>query len=129
MSMNDKITRKDFLKRLSVAGAFSVGAGSLLTACGGGNGGQEASQSSGNGSSGGGSSADDPCSDLSGLTEQEKQTREQFDYVAETPNPEKRCDNCALWTKPEGDSPCGGCTLVKGPIHPEGYCTAWAPQS
>lgn len=128
MSKDDKVTRKSFLKHLSLAGVASLGAGSFLSACGGGDGNQEsASQSQNNGSDQ--STADDPCSDVSDLTEQEKQTRDQFDYVAETPDPEKRCDNCALWVEPEGDEPCGGCTLVKGPIHPAGYCTAWAPQS
>lgn len=128
MSDNDQITRKNFLKHLSIAGVASLGASSLLTACGGGNGNQESSSQSQSGS-GDQAASDDPCSDVSDLTEQEKKTRDQFDYVAETPNPEKRCDNCALWVEPEGDSPCGGCTLVKGPIHPAGYCTAWAPQS
>ena len=128
MSNNEKVTRKNFLKHLSLTGIATLGAGSLLTACGGGGDSQEsASQSQSDG--GDQAASNDPCSDTSGLTEQQKQTREQFDYVAETPNPEKRCDNCALWVKPEGDNPCGGCTLVQGPIHPAGYCTAWAPQS
>ena len=128
MSNERNITRKDFLKRISAAGAMTVGAGALLQACGGGD--TQKDSGSGNGSgSASKSKANDPCSDTSGLTEQELKTREQFKYVAETPNPEKRCDNCALYTQPEGDSPCGGCTLVKGPIHPAGYCTAWAPMS
>jgi hypothetical protein len=46
-------------------------------------------------------------------------------YVAVTPEPEKRCDNCKFWTAPEGGNPCGGCQLIKGPIHPGGYCTSW----
>jgi hypothetical protein len=123
---DEKVSRKDFLKQLGMFGAVSVGASSILSACGGGGGDQE---QSGNG--GGGmqekAATEDPCTDVSGLTDQEKQTRKQFQYVGESPNPEKLCSNCALYTKPEGDNPCGGCTLVKGPINPDGYCTAWAP--
>jgi hypothetical protein len=121
---DEKVSRKDFLKQLGMFGAVSVGASSILSACGGGGDQKE----SGNG---GGmqkeAAADDPCTDLSGLSDQEKQTRDQFQYVGKSPNPDKLCSNCALYTQPEGDSPCGGCTLVKGPINPNGYCTAWAP--
>ena len=28
--------------------------------------------------------------------------------------------------KAGGKNECGGCTLVKGPIHPQGYCNSWA---
>lgn len=120
---NDKVTRKDFLKQLSLLGVVTAGAGSLLSACGGS---QEEQPPAGKDTSTASKQTEDPCSDLSGLTDQEKQTRKQFQYVAESPNPEKLCSNCSLYTQPEGESPCGGCTLIKGAIHPDGYCTAWA---
>ena len=69
----------------------------------------------------------DTCDDLTGLTDQEKQMRTQLQYVAETPDAAKPCDACALWVVPEGGSACGGCTLIKGPIAPKGYCMSWAP--
>lgn len=70
--------------------------------------------------------AADPCSDVSGLTEAELATRTTFEYEKEASDPEKPCDTCNFWIPPEGDSPCGGCTLVKGPIHPLGSCMSWA---
>jgi hypothetical protein len=70
-------------------------------------------------------STQDPCGDLSGLTAEEIEVRENFEYVHQTPYPEKRCDNCSLWIAPEEGEPCGGCQIMKGPIKPEGYCTAW----
>jgi hypothetical protein len=68
-------------------------------------------------------------SDLSGLTPEEKSVRDKFEYVAKSSYPEKLCNNCALWIKLEGDARCGGCNIMKGPIHPKGYCTAWVVKS
>ncbi len=63
-----------------------------------------------------------------------KQLADQLKYTEETPNPDQYCSNCSLWVPPEeadtGSNPegCGGCTLIPGPIHPDGYCTSWAQQ-
>jgi len=126
---NDQLSRKDFLKKMSLFGALSVGAGSVLQACGGGGekqsgSGQEQTSTETESST----AAAEPCTDLSGLSDQEKQTREQFQYVQETTKADQHCANCALFQAPEGDAPCGSCTLVKGPINPNGWCTAWAPK-
>jgi len=124
----DNISRKDFLKRLGFMGALSVGGSAIITACGGGEN-KEAAESGETGmESQSQAAAAQPCSDLSGLTDQEKQTRTQFQYVHETTKPDQHCQNCALFQAPEGDSPCGSCTLVKGPINPNGWCTAWSPK-
>ncbi|MBD3225903.1 MAG: hypothetical protein GF313_14335, partial [Caldithrix sp.] len=66
-----------------------------------------------------------PCSDLSVLTTEEKQVRNDYEYVSKTSIPDERCDNCALWINPQKDAFCGGCQIMKGPIHPAGYCVAW----
>jgi hypothetical protein len=71
--------------------------------------------------------ADDPCGDVSALTDEERTDREDVAYVSQTPDPEKRCDNCELWKPPEGGSPCGGCEILAGPVHPQGYCDVWVP--
>ena len=67
----------------------------------------------------------DPCNDLSQLTEEEKAIRKELEYVAESPYPEKVCDNCAVWIKPEEGKVCGGCEIMAGPVHPKGYCASW----
>jgi hypothetical protein len=50
---------------------------------------------------------------------------ETLKYVPVSTEEGKRCDNCKFWEPaPEGEI-CGGCTLIKGPINPKGYCTSW----
>jgi hypothetical protein len=106
--MKTGITRKEFLRQFSVIGASLIGSGSILTYC------KKSEQK-----------AEDPCADLSGLTEDEISLRKEFEYVAESPYPEKLCSNCGLWIEPIEGEPCGGCEIIAGPFHPNGYCTAW----
>jgi hypothetical protein len=68
----------------------------------------------------------DPCSDLSGLTEEDIKFREGYKYVSKTPYPEKNCKNCEFWTEPEEGNLCGGCDLFEGPVHAKGYCEGWS---
>ena len=126
---NKDFSRRDFLLKASALGALAAGGSSLLAACGGKEGG---TQAPGTGSSTAAPPAQEQaaasasCDDLSGLTEQEKQMRTALQYVDHTTMPDKRCDNCQLYIPPEGDAPCGGCKILKGPIAPAGYCTSWA---
>lgn len=114
---NENIDRKDFFKKVSLFGISAIGATTLLKACGGGPDEPEPADTS--------AAAEDECGDLSGLTEEEIQGRENLNYVAETPNPEERCDNCALWLESRDGTICGGCSIMAGPINPAGWCTAW----
>jgi hypothetical protein len=65
------------------------------------------------------------CTDTSSLKGDELTQRNNLKYVDATPDPAKRCDNCSLYKRGEANK-CGGCTLIKGPINPGGYCTSWA---
>jgi len=141
------VSRRDFLQRLSIVGAAGIGGSTLLSACGGGSdgesGGSAEGQTSGGGAegqtsaAGGQATADLDCDDLSALSDAQVQQRNQMaeslNYVAETPNPEQNCANCALYEQPEAeettDNACGGCQLFPGPVYPNGYCTSWAPAS
>ena len=114
------LTRRDFLTRFTGLGAVALGSGALLSACAGGES-QPAAEPEAP------TAAADACGDLTGLTDAEVQMRTSLQYVAETPDAAKRCDNCALWVVPEAGSACGGCQLIKGPIAPAGYCASWAP--
>jgi hypothetical protein len=69
----------------------------------------------------------DPCMDIRDLSDADRQTRYATNYVAHTAFPDQRCDTCQFWLPPTSPSPCGGCVVVKGPIHPNGHCTSWAP--
>jgi hypothetical protein len=66
------------------------------------------------------------CDDVSGLAEDDTTLRKQLEYVDRSPHgEEKNCQNCAFFKAGKKDE-CGRCTLVKGPIHPSGYCNSWA---
>lgn len=67
------------------------------------------------------------CFDTAGLTAAEIQNRTNLKYVDATPDPAKPCEGCQFYT-PAAPDQCGGCTVLKGPIHPRGYCTSWAPK-
>jgi hypothetical protein len=111
-----KISRKNFLKNIFFSGTILLGGSALLSACGG--------QKKEPGSSA--AKVNDPCTDLSGLSQADLQTRTQFNYTGQTPDEDKFCSNCLHWRAPKsGNNPCGTCELVKGPINPNGYCTQW----
>jgi len=105
--MKNEISRKEFLNKLPLLGIALVGGGVFLHSC---------SKSK---------TDEDPCGDLSKLTEAEKQTRKDFQYIAKSQFPDKLCSNCQLWIAPEQGKTCGGCEIMEGPINPNGYCTAW----
>ncbi len=67
----------------------------------------------------------DPCSDVSGLTEQELITRTTFKYETVATDKTKLCNTCEFWEPEAEGETCGGCTLVKGPIAALGSCTSW----
>ena len=113
MNQDNSISRKAFLGKISMLGLAGAGAGVFLKGCGNG---EEAAEA-------------DPCADLSGLSESDIQLRETLQYVAETPNPQERCDNCEYWIDDQHGPQCGGCTLFAGPVHPAGWCVSWVPQS
>src|SRR4051812_25149271 len=73
----------------------------------------------------GGSGEPDSCNDLSGLGEPEKMSRSALQYVDRSLQADKHCRDCNLFRPPPEVSQCGSCQVVKGPIHPNGYCTAW----
>jgi high potential iron-sulfur protein len=65
------------------------------------------------------------CTDTSGLSPMDVQMRTSLGYVDKSPQPEKLCSNC-LHYKPAAENQCGGCAILKGPVHPKGYCNSWA---
>ncbi len=114
-----KLSRKVFLKNIFFSGSLLLGGSTLLAACGGGEkkpAGNENNQQS---------TTNDPCNDVSNLSDAELATRKQFNYRGQTPNEDKYCSNCLHWRPPTGSGPCGTCELVKGPINPNGYCDQW----
>ena len=68
------------------------------------------------------------CTDVSGLSEAEKSARSAMQYTDKGTNPQQLCDGCMHY-KPGAANQCGGCAIIKGPIHPKGYCTAWVAKT
>jgi hypothetical protein len=121
--MNTKpMNRRDFLIK---SGFVSLAACGFIVSVGGcgGNGDNEATSKVGQKSQA--KTADDPCGDLTTLTAEEKTTRKTFKYEEVAKDPTKHCDVCNFWQASTTDSPCGTCTLVKGPIDPKGSCISW----
>jgi hypothetical protein len=102
-------TRRDFIKGAVSAGAVLFGSGFLLSRC-------KAKKKS-----------PVSCSDLSGVSQEEKEKRKKLGYVAETPITESKCSVCKLYLPPAKAEDCGGCSLFKGPVEANGYCTYFAP--
>src|SRR5690625_7290457 len=111
MTEDNKLDRRAFLRRAAQLGAVAAVAPALVsmtTAC---------SKKDGDSKKGGGFS----CEDTSGLTDQEKATREQLEYTDDSPHGKtKDCENCALYVEAKEGEDCGGCQLIAGPIHPRG---------
>jgi hypothetical protein len=121
---DEKLTRRSFLAKMATAGAVTVGAGYLVGCKSEGGGGSSEKKPSG----GGGAKAD-ACTDLSGLTDAEKQTRQSLGYVDKSTQAGKNCKNCSLYQPEKYAEGCGGCQVMKGPVAEAGYCTAWAAKS
>jgi hypothetical protein len=113
----EKLSRKKFLKNIFFSGAVILGGSTLLAACGGGE-----KKPEGNENTSQQSNVNDPCSDVSNLSDAELATRKQFNYTGQTTDSDKYCSNCLHWVPSTGNGPCGTCELVKGPINPNGYC-------
>lgn len=117
MKEDNLLSRRAFVRQLSAVGF----AGVFLSACG-------SEQQSEDEASTQAADATSPCSDLSGLTSAEIQVREDLDYVSDSPQANQVCSNCQFWLTPESGKECGGCVVMEGPVHPEGFCNSWAPQ-
>lgn len=107
--MGDQISRKDFLKRVSVVGGALTVAAVAVQGCGGGGSGAKA----------------DPCTDVSAIPAADQQMRTTLQYVTATADPNKMCSNCQLYKAPEAGAACGGCSLFPGPVTAKGYCMSW----
>jgi len=77
----------------------------------------------------GGASKPESCSDVSSLSAADKTAREALKYTDASPQPDKRCSGCTLYKAAPDAASCGGCQVVKGPIHPDGYCVSWAKKA
>jgi len=59
------------------------------------------------------------------LGPEDAKLRETLHYTDHSPDPQKLCNGCQQYL-PNTDADCGGCKLMKGLIHPAGYCAAFS---
>lgn len=59
------------------------------------------------------------------LSADDAKLRDTMHYTDHSPDPAKLCNGCQQYL-PNTDADCGGCKLLKGPIHPAGYCVAFS---
>jgi hypothetical protein len=71
----------------------------------------------------------DACTDVSGLTPAEAGVRTTLEYQDHSPFPDKLCDGCIQYIPAPAVDQCGGCKVMKGPIHPKGHCKVWAKKA
>jgi hypothetical protein len=69
------------------------------------------------------------CNDTSGLASADLTMRQSQAYTDVTPDASKTCDGCSLFKAPAQTNACGSCTVLKGPVHPKGYCKLWAKKA
>jgi hypothetical protein len=113
-------SRRRFMNRLLSTGSLLIGGAFLLNSC---DSSQPGEAPSGDIKK---SRSEDPCNDLSGISDGERMKRESLGYVKKTTNPENYCGNCSLYIPPKEGEECGGCILFKGPVDSNGHCVQWA---
>jgi hypothetical protein len=74
-------------------------------------------------------SAPDACLDVTGLAPADAQARTVLGYAEPAPDKSKGCGSCQQYLAAKSDGACGSCKVLKGPIHPNGTCKAFAPKS
>lgn len=66
------------------------------------------------------------CDDTSGLTPEDIKRRKELKYTDRASNREQTCGGCMhLQPVPGSNSPCKRCSVLPGPVHADGWCSAW----
>jgi len=68
------------------------------------------------------------CTSTMGLTQDEIKTRNSLGYHDRSVDPKKHCIDCQQYVAPSSIDQCGGCKVLKGPVHPRGSCNVFAPK-
>lgn len=66
------------------------------------------------------------CIHVMGLAEADITLRRTLEYVDRSPVPDQTCERCVQWIAAAESGQCGGCKIMKGPVHPQGYCKVFA---
>ncbi len=66
------------------------------------------------------------CTETTGLTSDDIKLRVKLGYLDRCADPDKACDRCTQWLAAPEPTACGGCRVMKGPVHPSGTCNVFA---
>jgi hypothetical protein len=102
-----ELGRRDAVRHLAIFAAAAAAPAWLATGCKGGDGEKSLA-----------------CTDTTGLTPDEISMRTNLTYVEKTSDPAKACSKCNFFKAAAPDA-CGSCTLIKGPINPNGNCKSF----
>jgi hypothetical protein len=69
------------------------------------------------------------CNDVSKLTADQQGQRNALGYEDTTTQAGKTCAKCSQYVPPPKASECGGCKVLPGTVHPNGYCRAFTPKA
>ena len=69
------------------------------------------------------------CSDTGSLSPEAAQVRSSLAYVDASETPGKDCYRCLQFIAAPDEGKCGACKLLQGPVHPNGYCKAFAARA
>ena len=132
--MSDGIKRREFLQKILFAGVAATSVGTILSSCGGNSNKPAENKPSAEDKNNspqntGQSAANDPCTDLSGLSKEELKVRKAYQYTGHSSNLDQVCSNCNYWQGLKNGGPCGSCQVVHGPINPKGHCTVWTQKT
>lgn len=64
------------------------------------------------------------CDDVSQLAAADVKNRSDFAYTDHAPESSKTCASCLQFVAAKEG--CGSCNLLKGPVHPGGWCKAFS---
>jgi hypothetical protein len=68
------------------------------------------------------------CLDTTALASNDVVARGALGYMDRSPDSVHSCANCNHFTT-AGTDRCGSCRLIRGPIHPDGWCRVWVVKS
>ena len=68
------------------------------------------------------------CDNVGGLAPADIEARKNLQYKERADTPEQACKKCSQYLPAEG-SGCATCRVVRGPIHPDGWCKVFTPKA
>ncbi len=106
--MSEKgLSRRELIKRGVVLSVVASAPAALFTGCG---------------------SGELRCNDESALSTAERDARHGAGYAERAADRARACSGCNFY-QAAGANACGSCTVVRGPIHPEGSCNLFVARA